>query len=147
MQEYERIEYGSHLLRTADSERNNKNADSYVRMDYMVPVGRSNNTVVQASYGQIKRLFVHYMYEDGPFQVVAEVDWYDRRGEHKISGLPLVSKTNRSAQNFTKLTFVRECYPRPLAIWPNDPMDDLDDDDPAKYYFRVIDRNEDETLL
>jgi hypothetical protein len=114
-------------------------------MDFMVPVGRSNNTVIQAAYGQIKKLYVHQMYANGPSQVVAEVEWYDNKGTHAISGLPLISKTNEHAGNFTKLTFVRECYPRPLGIWPNDPMNDLEDDDPAKFFFRVIDRNENET--
>ncbi len=70
------------------------------------------------------------------------MEWYDNKGTHPLSGLPLVSKTNDDEDAFTKLTFVRECYPRPLAIWPHDPLHELRADDPAKNYFRVIDRNE-----
>jgi len=70
------------------------------------------------------------------------VDWYDSQGTHELSGLPLVSKTNEDPAAFTKLVFMKECYPRPVAIWPNDPLDLLDEDDLTKQYFRVIDRNE-----
>jgi len=84
----------------------------------------------------------NYLYAEGPSQVVAEVDWYDNQGTHALSKLPLLSKTNRDPKNFNRLTFVRECYPQPLALWPNDPLDKLEPDDPTKYYFRVIDRNE-----
>jgi hypothetical protein len=82
------------------------------------------------------------MYPGGPSQVVADVDWFDSKGTHDISRLPLVTKTNFDQEAFSRMTFVRECYPRPLAIWPNDPLDDLNQDDPAKHYFRVVDRNE-----
>ena len=77
-----------------------------------------------------------------PKSSLRSLDWYDNQGTHAISNLPLLSKTNSDPENFNKLTFVRECYPRPLALWPNDPLDELDPDDPTKYYFRVIDRNE-----
>ena len=70
------------------------------------------------------------------------MDWYDNQGTHELSGLPLVSKTNVDPEAFTKLVFMKECYPRPLAIWPNDPLDLLDEEDPTEQYFRVIDRNE-----
>jgi hypothetical protein len=111
-------------------------------MDFMVPVGRSGNTVRKSSYGQIKALFSHSLYPGGPSQVVADVDWFDNKGIHAISRLPLVAKTNFDPEAFSRMTFLRECYPRPLAVWPNDPLDDLSEDDPAKHYFRVIDRNE-----
>ncbi len=139
MQAYERIEYGSHKLRTAQSERNNLHADSYVRMDFHVS---RRDAVIKTVYGQIKNLFEHSLYKDGPSHIVADVEWYDNKGTHPLSGLPLVSKTNDDEDAFTKLTFVRECYPRPLAIWPHDPLHELRADDPAKNYFRVIDRNE-----
>ena len=70
------------------------------------------------------------------------VYWYDSKGMHAVSKLPLIAKTNDDEDSFGRMTFVKECYPRPVAIWPNDPLDDLEDDDPAKQYFRVIDRNE-----
>jgi len=87
-------------------------------------------------------LFTHSLYPGGPSRTVAKVDWYDSQGTHAISNLPLVSKTNDDPAAFGAMTFLTECYPRPLAIWPNDPLDELAHDDPAKHYFRVIDRNE-----
>jgi hypothetical protein len=111
-------------------------------MDFMVAIGRSGNTEMKSSYGEIQQLFSHSLYPGGPSQVVAEVDWFDSKGTHAVSRLPLVAKTNLDPAAFSRMTFVRECYPRPLAIWPNDPLHDLSHDDPAKHYFRVIDRNE-----
>lgn len=111
-------------------------------MDFLVEVGRRGDTVMKSGYGQIKKMFVHSLYPGGPSQVVVDVDWFDNKGTHEISKLPLVAKTNNDPTAFSRLTFLRECYPRPLALWPNDPLDDLDADDPAKLYFRVIDRNE-----
>jgi hypothetical protein len=97
---------------------------------------------LQTVYGQIKNLFEHSLYNGGPSHIVADVDWYDNQGTHALSGLPLVSKTNDNPGAFNKLTFMRECYPRPLAMWPHDPFNELSALDPAKNYFRVIDRNE-----
>lgn len=98
--------------------------------------------VLKTCYGQIQNLFTHSLYPGGPTHVVACVDWYDSKGMHAVSKLPLIAKTNDDEDSFGRMTFVKECYPRPVAIWPNDPLDDLEDDDPAKQYFRVIDRNE-----
>jgi hypothetical protein len=148
LQAYERIEYGSHILLTAASERNNLTADSYVRLDFHTRASSTARTkegmaiVLKSCYGQIERLFTHSLYPGGPSHVVASVDWYDSKGTHALSKLPLVAKTTDDEDAFGRMTFVKECYPRPLAIWPNDPLDDLDPDDPAKEYFRVIDRNE-----
>jgi hypothetical protein len=117
-------------------------ADCYVRLDFNGPAVPGRGAVIKTVYGQIKNLFSHSLYKGGPSHIVANVEWYDNKGTHPLSGLPLVSKTNDDEDNFTKLTFMRECYPRPLAIWPHDPLDELRADDPAKNYFRVIDRNE-----
>ena len=32
----------------------------------------------------------------------------------------------------------------PLAVWPHDPLNLLEVDDPAKHYLEVIDRNQNE---
>ena len=114
--------------------------DSFIRMDFHVQ--RGNQSVLTANYGQIKRLFSHSLYPGGPSNIVLDVDWYDNKGTHAISKCPLVSKTNDDPASFTRLAFLKECYPRPLALWPNDPFNQLDEEDPASYYFQVIDRNE-----
>ena len=44
----------------------------------------------------------------------------------------------------SKFVCIANCYPRPVAIWPHDPLDDLDQGDERKTWFDVIDRNQDE---
>ena len=115
-----------------------KHKDAYVRLDYL----KGPQKILTKGYGQIQSLFTHCLYPGGPSKAVAKVHWYDDQGTHAISKLPLVSKTHTDPDSFAPFVFVSECYPRALAIWPNDPLNELARTDPAKHYFRVIDRNE-----
>jgi hypothetical protein len=136
------VEYGGQPLRTMASEEGNKMVDSFIRLDFEEQIGRSSNTRTVKSYGQIKRLFSHQMYPGGPEHVVVEAEWYADRGTNSVSKLPMVQKSIRPLFQQCSLTFLKECYPRAVAFWPNDPLNLLDEDDEARSYFQVIDRNE-----
>ena len=137
------MEYGGQPLRTMASEEGNKMVDSFIRLDYLEQIGRSSNSRVVKSYGQIKRLFSHQMYPGGPEHVVVEAEWYADKGVNSVSKLPMVQKSERALFRQSSLTFLKECYPRAVAFWPNDPLHLLDEDDERRTYFQVIDRNED----
>ena len=136
------MEYGGQPLRTMASEEGNKMVDSFIRLDFQEQIGRSSNTRILRSYGQIKRLFSHQMYPGGPEHVVVEAEWYADKGTNAISKLPMVQKSDRPLFQQCTLTFLKECYPRAVALWPNDPLHLLHANDEARNYFQVIDRNE-----
>jgi hypothetical protein len=136
------VEYAGLPLRTAKSEEGNKTADSFIRLDYKRQIGRSLNVQTESSYGQIKRLFSHQMYPGGPEHVVVEAEWYDNKGTNPISKLPMVQKSEELLFPESRLTFLKECHPRALTFWPNDPLNILPKQDEARTYFQVIDRNE-----
>lgn len=138
----DKVEYAGLPLRTGKSEETNKMVDSLIRLDFNVQIGRSSNVRIESSYGQIKRLFSHQMYPGGPEHVVVEAEWYDNKGINEISKLPMVQKSGVLLFPESRLTFLKECYPRALAFWPNDPLHLLDEQDEARTYFQVIDRNE-----
>ena len=111
-----RVEYAGQPLRTMQSEEGNKNVDRFIRLDYEEQIGRSSNSRQVRSYGQIKRLFSHEMFPGGPTQVVVEAEWYADKGENAISKLPMVQKSEVLLFPQSRLTFLKECYPRPLAF-------------------------------
>ncbi len=75
--------------------------------------------------------------------MVVEAEWYADKGVNSVSKLPMVQKSERALFRQSSLTFLKECYPRAVAFWPNDPLHLLDEDDERRTYFQVIDRNED----
>lgn len=111
-------------------------------MDYEEQIGRSSNTKISSAYGIIERLFSHEMYPGGPTHVVVEAVWYADKGVNAISKLPLVQQSADLLFPNSRLSFLKECYPRPLAFWPNDPLHLLHADDERRTYLQVIDRNE-----
>jgi hypothetical protein len=137
-----KVEYGGQPLRTKASEKGNKHVDSFIRLDFKEQIGRSSRTRTRPSYGQIKHLFSHEMYPGGPTHVVVEAEWFDDKGFNEVSKLPMVQKSDRLLFDGSRLAFLKECYPRPLAFWPNDPLRLLAADDERRTFFQVIDRNE-----
>ncbi len=73
---------------------------------------------------------------------MVEAEWYADKGINEVSMLPMVQKSAVLLFPNSRLTFLKECYPRALAFWPNDPLHLLDDSDVRRTYLQVIDRNE-----
>ena len=82
------------------------------------------------------------MYQGGPSNVVVEAEWYDDKDINEVSMLPMVQKMAVLFFPNSRLTFLKECYPRALVFWPNDPLHLLDDTDVRRNYLQVMDRNE-----
>ena len=138
-QRYQRVEYAGALFRTEGSQRNIKNSDAYVRMDYKAPGRRE----IQQAYAAIQRLFVHEAYPGGPRRYVLEGKWFKVVGVCPIANTTLVRYCPSMPFNTSsRFVFLDACYQRPVAIWPHDPLGDLPLGDRRKDWFDVIDRNQ-----
>ena len=138
-QRYQRVEYAGALFRTEGSQRNIKNSDAYVRLDYKAPGRRE----IQKAYAAIQRLFVHEAYPGGPRRYVLEGKWFKVVGVCPIANTTLVRYCPSMPFNTSsRFVFLDACYQRPVAIWPHDPLGDLPLGDRRKDWFDVIDRNQ-----
>ena len=78
-------------------------------------------------------------------RLIVEGEWFEPVSICKINNNHWVKKNPDYLFNHSsKFVFLVNCYPRPVAIWTHDPLDDLDADDYRKEWFDVIDRNQDE---
>ena len=138
------MHYAGSTFRTAESQKNLKTDDSTISMDYMHihPGGRQEKKKIFAT---IKRLFLHENYPGSKKRLIVEGEWWELVGKCPVTKNTLVKKnTDHSFNHSSKFVFLANCYPRPVALWPHDPLDDLDHDDERKKWFDVIDRNQDE---
>ena len=141
-QRYERVEYAGALFRTEGSQRDIKNNDANVRMDYKAPGRRE----IQQAYATIQRLFVHEAYPGGPRRFVLEGKWFQVVGVCPVAKTTLVRNSPSMPFNTSsRFVFLDACYQRPVAIWPHDPLGDLPLGDRRKDWFDVIDRNQNES--
>jgi len=115
-----------------------------VRFDY-APVEARYNGITQKGFAQIKRMFVHEAYPGGPARVVVEGDWMKVAGVCSIAKTTLVRKFPNHPFNLSsRYVFLDDCYHRPVAVWPHDPLEKLRVDSPFRDCFDIIDRNQDE---
>ena len=96
-------------------------------------------------YGTIKRLILHEGYPGLTPRLIVEGQWWENMGYCPVTNNPLVKRNDDHMFNHSsKFVFLTNCYPRPVAIWPHDPLDDFDENDERKIWFDVIDRNQEE---
>lgn len=139
---YERVEYGGNTFGTTKSQKKNKHDNSHIRVDYNEPVGR-NNIRRATAYAEITDLFLHTMYPGGPSKMVVCGSWLEDMGRCPTAGTTLVRYNRNHPFNLSaKFTFIQECYPMPVALWPYDPFGKLPNDDPHRKYYDIIDRNQ-----
>jgi hypothetical protein len=138
------VHYAGSIFRTEKSQLNLTTDDSKIAMDYnhILPGGRQEKKKVFAT---IRRLFVHEAYPGSHKRLVVEGEWWENKGTCPVTRNSLVVKNpNHVFNHSSKFVFIANCYPRPVAIWPHDPLDDLEQDDEKKTWFDVIDRNQEE---
>jgi hypothetical protein len=110
-----------------------------------MPVEARYNGRAQKGFAQIKRMFVHEAYPDGPSRVVVEGDWLQVIGLCEVAKTTLVKKTPDHPFNLSsRFVFMDNCYTRPVAVWPHDPFKKLQQENPFRDCFDIIDRNQDE---
>ena len=138
------MQFAGSLFRTAESQQHLKTDDSHVRLDYVAP-GRPNE--VMSTFATIKRLFQHTAYPGGPNRVIVEGDWFKVRDKCPVSGNIMLQQSPDSDFNSSsRFAFLDQCYQRPVAIWPHDPLNTLPANDPSRDWFDVIDRNQTEDV-
>ena len=102
---------------------------------------------VRQAFARITRLISHEAYPGGPTRIIVEGTWYEFMGTCPIAQTPLVKKNKRYFMNLSsRFAFLDNCYQRPVAVWPHDPLDELSDGDPRKKWFDVIDKNQNEVF-
>ena len=144
MQEYKKVHYAGSTFRRAQSQKQLTTDDANIVIDYnhIYPRGRQEKRKLFAT---IKRLFIHQAYPGSPKRLVVEGEWWEIMHACPITKNYLVKKNpDHDFNHSSKFVFIANCYPRPVAIWPHDPLDDLDVSDEKKQWFDVIDRNQDE---
>ena len=145
MQVYMKVEFAGSLFRTYDRKKQLVHDDTNLRLDYMHEA-RGGDEVRQA-FARITRLISHEAYPGGPTRIIVEGTWYEFMGTCPIAHTPLVKKNKRYFMNLSsRFAFLDNCYQRPVAVWPHDPLDKLPDGDPRKKWFDIIDKNQNEVF-
>lgn len=141
---YQRVQYAGSLFRTEQSQARIKHDDSIIRADY-ISLGQSGRRSVKRAYGRVTRIILHEAYPGGPTRVIFEGRWFESMGTCNVAGTALVRwNDNYHMNSSARFAFIESCYPRPLAMWPHDPLDQLPQENVRKTWFDIIDRNQDE---
>ena len=145
-QVYERARYAGSVFRSERSHKSPTNDDSCIRQDYRAPGVRGNAGVVLSAYARIRKIFVHQAYAGGPSRIVIQGNWHTVMGKCEIAGTTLIRPDrNQDFNTSAKFAFLQNCYQRPVAFWPYDPLHKLEEDDARRKWLDVIDRNQTET--
>ena len=84
-------------------------------------------------------------YPGGPSRVIVEGEWYRDMGKCPVAKTTLVKRDKHHSFNLSaRFMFLEDCYRRPVALWPFDPLHRLESEDPKTKWFHVIDRNQEE---
>jgi hypothetical protein len=125
-----------------DANSTSSKDNSIFRLDYKA-AGR--RTRIHKSFARVKRIFKHAMFPGGPTNLFVQGAWYKDEGVCPIAGTHLVSPNpDHHFTRESKFTLITSCYQQPVALWPHDPLEELAEHDPARAFFDVIDRNEDQ---
>ena len=90
-------------------------------------------------------MFVHEAFPGGPSRVIVEGEWFRVMGECPVAHTTLVKRDKDFHLNHSmRFVFLEDCYSRPVALWPFDPLHRLEQRDPERGWFHVIDRNQSE---
>ena len=144
IKEYKKVQFAGNFFKTRKAEKYLKTDDSHFGIDYKQLGPRGQTNIVKA-YAAVKRTFVYTAYLGGPSRVVVEGEWCSDMDKCPVAGTSLINRDKRSAFNLiVRFMFLEDCYRRPVALWPSDPLHRLDDEDPKRKWFHVIDRNQDE---
>jgi hypothetical protein len=131
------VEYAGQEFRTWESQKATKTDNAHLRFDYEGARGETVKLI-----GRIQRLLLHRMSPSGPERFVAECKWYLDVGTCPIAGTTMVNHDPSNPMNTDdKFVFLYNCYQRPVALWPNNPLGKIRPRDPAHSYMHVIDRN------
>jgi hypothetical protein len=142
--EYNKVQFAGNFFKTQKSEKYLKTDDSNFGADYSLR-GPRGQTEVHKAYAANKRMFVHTAYPGGPSRVIVEGEWYRDMGKCPVAKTTLVKRDKNHHFNLSaRFMFLEDCFRRPVALWPFDPLDRLESEDPQRTWFHVIDRNQDE---
>ena len=61
-----------------------------------------------------------------------------------VEAIPVKSDKDFHFNHSMRFVFLEDCYSRPVALWPFDPLHRLEPRDPKRGWFHVIDRNQSE---
>ena len=144
IKEYKKVQFAGNFFKHRKAEKHLKTDDSFIGADYQ-QAGPRGRTEVLKHYAAIKRLFVHTAFPGGPSRVIVEGEWYRDMGKCPVAKTTLVKRDKGHNFNLSaRFIFLEDCYRRPVAFWPFDPLHRLGNDDPQRAWFHVIDRNQDE---
>jgi hypothetical protein len=99
------------------------------------------------AYASLLRIVVHEMYPGGPKRTILEGDWFTEsraRSPCPIAGTPVVQADPNKTNHFNfqaKFVFLENCYERPVAVWPHDPIHKKSNN---RKLYDVIDLNQDQ---
>jgi hypothetical protein len=142
--DYKKVQFAGNFFKTRKSEKYLKTDDSNIGTDYRQAGPRGQTSVLKA-YASIKRMFIHAAYPGGPSRVIVEGEWYRDMGKCPVAKTTLVKRDKHHNFNLSaRFMFLEDCYRRPVALWPFDPLHRLESEDPKTKWFHVIDRNQEE---
>ena len=145
MKEYKKVQFAGNFFRTGKYQKDLKTDDSKIRQDYRDAGPARGQTVLRKAYATITRMFVHEAFPGGPSRVIVEGEWFRVMGECPVAHTTLVKRDKDFHFNHSmRFVFLEDCYSRPVALWPFDPLHRLEQRDPKRGWFHVIDRNQSE---
>jgi hypothetical protein len=137
--------YAGFTWKVHDATSTSSKDNSIFRMDWSPPVRPGRSPTIAKAYARVKRIFTHTMFPGGPATIFVQGDWYKDEGVCAVAGTQLVSFYPAHPFNRdSKFIPLNECYQQPVALWPHDPLKEMDADDPKKTFFDVIDRNQEQ---
>ena len=110
-----------------------KHDDSHFACDYLEDDSDSEEDDVhpisrrKRGFATLERIIVHEMYPGGPKRTFLEGDWFTEvlGVKNRVEGTPNVNLDPEKRNFFNyqaKFVFLENCYERPVAIWPHDPI-------------------------
>ena len=114
-------------FRTAESQVKFKMENSCILYFFHDNSSRRRLLPTVLSFGVIKQMFYHQLWQNSEAKVVLDIDWYERIGESPRNGLPQIKRNHNWDQQ--RVAFLEDCCSLNACFWPSEPWNPPKDPD------------------
>ena len=137
---FHKADFAGAQFKTKESQLLVNNDNGHVRVDYFHQTGR-DSVERRVSYATILEIFRHEITPGGRSTVVLRLQWLAPQGINPVSKNRWGRYDPDHWLQENPFQFLHSCQPRPVAVWPADPLSLLPSGHERRDWVEIIDTN------
>ena len=137
---FHKADFAGAVFKTQDSQLLINNDNGHIRVDYFHQTGR-DTVERRVSYATILEIFRHEITPGGRSTVILRLRWLAPKGINPVSKNQWGWYDPDHWLMENPFQFLHACQPKPVAVWPADPLSLLPPDHERRDWVEIIDTN------